>query len=73
MATTKKSCKKVPEEFYDCIENDVLRNYLIKNNYGTLVDLEDEQNRNLTVNIKVINTSNMDSEEEVDVDFVFDV
>ena len=71
MATTKQSCKKVPEQFYNCIENDVLRNYLIQNNYGTLVDLEDEQNRNLTVNINVINNSNVDNDEDEYVDLGF--
>ena len=57
MASTKKYSKGIPEGFYDHIQNDVLRSYLIKNNYGTQVDLEDEENKDLTVRLTVIDIS----------------
>ena len=55
MAKKKQLCQSVPEGFYDSVENDLLRNYLISNNYGTIVDLEDEQNQNLTVKLIIDN------------------
>ena len=58
MAKKKQLCQSVPEGFYDSVENDLLRNYLISNNYGTIVDLEDEQNQNLTVKLIIDNQSN---------------
>ena len=45
----------------------MLRNYLVINSYGTLVDLEDEENEDLTVNITLINLTHHPDATETDV------